>query len=174
MYHDAVHMQPNMSPPMAPLPPPLSSTPPTGPGVSPGNSWSDRSGGRYKADLCRNYLASGTCNFHGCVFAHGVEELRASRTGGSSFGMGSATGVSASPVSSHVMAVERLVEQLGAAVASELDGLRASQEANVRLEATLRRDQNGRRDDQASIDAWERHVAALRSAIIDHGATPIC
>lgn len=32
---------------------------------------------KYKTTICRNWEQTGTCNFRGCTFAHGVEELRA-------------------------------------------------------------------------------------------------
>jgi hypothetical protein len=177
-HYDPVMRSASVSPPMAPLPPPVSTSPSLGPQPAAGvfrpppmdmanaNATTNgiaRSSSRYKSELCRNFQASGHCAYSGCVFAHGVEELRASWTSGAV----AANGTTAT--STQAVLIEKLVEQLNVSIQSELENLRLSQEANRRLEGTLRREQSGRREDTAAIDAWELHIDALRTALAEHG-----
>jgi hypothetical protein len=164
MHSDLLHR--DISPMLAPLPPPISTSPSLGPAQPPALR------GRYKVELCRNYLASGHCAYAGCVFAHGVDELRSSRQTNAPMASGSNGQGLGDQATVQAAYVEQLVDALASSVQGEVAALRASQEANRRLEATLRREQAGRRDDNAAVDAWEAHVEALRVALAAHGINP--
>jgi hypothetical protein len=134
-----------------------------------GNGWGGGGGGlppsRYKTELCRNYLATLSCQYNGCAFAHGVDDLRACNAPGSSYGAPPPTSTGPPPMSAYHSTIEALLDQLRTSAHGELESLQASREANERLEATLRREQTGRRDDAVAIEAWERHIAALKQEL---------
>ncbi|CAJ1032350.1 putative Zinc finger C-x8-C-x5-C-x3-H type (and similar) [Leishmania utingensis] len=109
---------------------------------------------KYKTTICRNWEQTGTCNFRGCTFAHGVEELRAPLrpdghtpvlrpqhlSPGNTPPLRSSQAPPPPPSSGHY-ALEQLLDMLYKEVLHQRELVAVHVEANTTLEGMLRREQ---------------------------------
>jgi hypothetical protein len=127
---------------------------------------SDKTGRRvdpvkFKTDLCRNWEQTGTCNFKGCTFAHGHEELRPVLR---------PHGGAPQPISAQAY-VEHLSRMLIAEVSREVQIQMDHQEANRKLEQDLREEQTARQFLLQRLSIVEKEYEAVRNAGLEKDKT---
>ncbi|PBJ80981.1 zinc finger-domain protein [Trypanosoma cruzi] len=132
---------------------------------------------RYKTTMCRNWEA-GTCNFKGCTFAHGVDELRAPVRVDHYGGHNSHPHVSSQgktpPQYSTAMGgplgsprIEQLLEMLYAEVIRERDLVAVHVEANRTLESLLKKEQTLHEETKAQLDTERSRVNELARVVLE-------
>ncbi|ESL07235.1 zinc finger-domain protein [Trypanosoma rangeli SC58] len=131
---------------------------------------------RYKTVICRNWEA-GSCNFKGCTFAHGVEELRAPMRvdcyGNSNLhphataqGKTPPQYSTALPGSLGSPRIEQLLEMLYAEVIRDRDLVTVHVEANRTLESLLRKEQTLHDETRAQLEAERTKANELMRVVL--------
>ncbi|RNF06528.1 zinc finger-domain protein [Trypanosoma conorhini] len=131
---------------------------------------------RYKTTMCRNWEA-GNCNFKGCTFAHGVEELRApmrvDRYGSPNPHSHAPTQGKTPPQYSSALSgplasprIEQLLEMLYAEVIRDRDLVTVHVEANRTLESLLKKEQALHEETRAQLEAERAKANELTRVVL--------